>query len=109
MADNCPLCGSKIETPDIILGPDYGVVIRDRKVALLTGKEWDLFECLYHSKLRAVPKDAIMAHLYGDEGDDPSWGVLDQYLHRTRRKLVKLGILIATVKNEGYYLRFDPV
>jgi DNA-binding response OmpR family regulator len=107
--DNCPLCGGEIETPDIILGPDYGLVIRDRKVALLTGKEWDLFECLYHSKLRVVPKDQIMSHLYRNEGDDPSWGVLDQFLHRARPKLARLGIVITAVRNEGYYLRFDPV
>jgi DNA-binding response OmpR family regulator len=106
MTDNCPLCGNRIETPDLILGPEYGVVIRDRKVALLTGREWGLFECLHNAKGRVVSKDAIMAYLYGDENDDPSWGVLDQFLHRTRAKLSPLGIAIVLSRLEGYYLKF---
>jgi DNA-binding response OmpR family regulator len=104
----CPLCGSPIQTPELILGPDYGAVIRDKQVVMLTPKEYALFDCLHRARTSVVSKDRLMESMYGD-GDEPDWKILDQFLHRMRKKLVKLGISINVVRNEGYYLRFDPV
>lgn len=106
MQDTCPTCGHAIETPDLILGPEQGLIIHQGKVVKLTKREWALFEVLYQSRLRVVSKDNIMEHIYGNERDDPDWLVVSAFIFRLRPKLARVGIVIECVRNEGYMLRF---
>jgi DNA-binding response OmpR family regulator len=106
MTDACPICGHAIETPDLILSPEQHLIVHRKKVARLTGREWALFDVLYQSRRRVVPKDTIMQRIYASDNEDPDWAVVSQFLFRLRPKLSRVGIVIDCVRNEGYILNF---
>ena len=70
----------------------------------LTRREFQILERLNRSRFRIVHKADIMEAVYGMDGEEPDWKILDQFLHRLRKKLGRLGLVIKPTRNEGYSL-----
>lgn len=72
----------------------------------LTGKEYDILECLTLKRNTMVPKEAILEYLY--EGKTvPGARIVDVFICRLRRKLAQvLGdeVEIETIRGKGYRL-----
>jgi DNA-binding response OmpR family regulator len=69
----------------------------------LTGKEFDLLECLLRGKGRVLPRSEIKEYVWGFTFDAPT-KVVDLYVHYLRRKLASAGApgLVETIRGIGY-------
>lgn len=101
----CPLCGKPLDTDGIILAPEQRAVIRNKKVAVLTGRAYSMFECLYKSFGKIVSRDSIMTYIYGLENDEPDWHILQVLVHQIRKRTAPLGFRVDNVHMSGYVLR----
>ena len=104
---DCPLCGGQIETPDLILAADMQLIVRNRQVAKLTRRQYQIFECLNQKPFHAFSRGQIMDYMYGLENDEPDWHIIMVMIHHMRKRLVHLGITIETVPRFGYMLKFS--
>ena len=75
----------------------------DGRPVELTGKEFDLLECLLRGKGRVLPRSEIKEYVWGFTFDAPT-KVVDLYVHYLRRKLASAGApdLVETVRGIGY-------
>jgi DNA-binding response OmpR family regulator len=103
----CPVCGGPLPDSDLRLVPGENIAVRGGQAIRLTRREFQIFNRLNQSRFRIVHKADIMEAVYGSEGEEPDWKILDQFLHRLRKKLVKLGLVIEVVRNEGFALKFS--
>ena len=69
----------------------------------LSPREWALLELLVAERDRVVTKAQIVQAWSGD-GDEPSGGSIEVYIHRLRKKLEGSGLAVRTVRGLGYLL-----
>lgn len=76
----------------------------------LTDREYSILELLGLRQGTMVTKGALMNYLY-DGLDEPDIKVIDVFIHKLRRKLMKAGAedMIATVWGHGYLMREPSV
>lgn len=70
----------------------------------LTGKEYDLLECLASKSGQLVKRTTISSLLYQFDGE-PDSNSLDVLLARVRKKLAGSDVEIATIRGKGFILR----
>lgn len=71
--------------------------------------EWHLtkYETLVLSSLlsaRFISRERLFASLYSHYNEPPSYGVLDVFMVKLRKKLSPFGVVIKTVWGRGYFL-----
>jgi len=89
-----------------VLVPGENIAVRGGHAVRLTRREFQIIDRINQSRFRIVHKADIMEAVYGSEGEEPDWKILDQFLHTLRKKMAKLGLVIKVVRNEGYSLKF---
>ncbi len=69
----------------------------------MSAREFALTELLLARQGRVVSKEQIIDQMFGF-GDDVGTNAIEVYVHRVRRKLEPLGVVIRTVRGMGYLL-----
>lgn len=109
MEKRCECCGQIV--------PEYGGIVADsdrgeirfggKMIRNLTGTEFMLFRFLLDKAGRIASKEVIFEWFYqlAAEDDVPSdMKLVDVYVCKLRKKLIPLGLAIATVWGRGYRL-----
>jgi DNA-binding response OmpR family regulator len=94
----------------IVLDRDRMTVSRDGIPIELTGKEMALLDLLMAAGGRVVPRERILAEVWGTH-EEPQTNIVDVYVRRLRRKLEEEvgGVpVIVTVRGHGYRLDAEP-
>ncbi len=97
MTANCPTCRQPVEPIDVYVDADRRVAVRNDEAAVLSGREFDLFEILLRRYPRVVEFETLYGHLYDDRGDDQLWpaaSIVTVLLHKLRVKLAPLGLKV---------------
>lgn len=102
MSAYCPLCGSLIETDEITLLPERGMVASGGLFALLTGKETAVLQALVEAFPRVLSKEQIMDRIYLGPDEEPEIKIVDVFVCKLRKKIDPLGLRIDTVWGSGY-------
>ena len=69
----------------------------------LSAREIGVLEVLFSRAGRLVSKEQILDHLC-EWGEEVSHNAIEVYVHRLRKKLEPLGIVISTIRGLGYCL-----
>ena len=77
----------------------------DGEAAPLTYREFELLQFLVLREGRTVPREEIIAAMWGDEAEAPNQRTIDVHVRRLRAKLGDYGDVVRTVRGGGY--RFD--
>lgn len=104
----CPACGQTVpEIDGILLDKSVCTVHYNGRDLRLTPKEFSVFEALVYARGRPVSKNFIMDWLYGMEGDDPVWRIVEVYIHKIRKKalVAKIDLIIETIWGRGYRIK----
>lgn len=94
---------------DLVVDSGRRDAFRDGRPAGLTNKEFDLIAYLAERPARAVHKDVLFQHLWG-ESEERSEKILAVYIRRIRRKIeadADNPVYLRTLRGFGYAL-FDP-
>ncbi len=94
----------------IVLDRGTMTVARDGLRIELTGKEMALLDLLMAAGGRVVPRERILAEVWGTH-EDPQTNIVDVYVRRLRRKLeedIGGAPVIVTVRGHGYRLDAEP-
>ena len=97
---------SSLQCGDLSLDPDNRRAIRKGKVINLTIKEYRLLERLMSEQGKAVHREDLLKHVWGEKEFDRSTNVVDVYVNYLRGKVDK-GFrrkLIQTVSGVGYMI-----
>ncbi len=71
----------------------------------LTGTDRRFLICLWDAHPLFVPTPTLLSNVYFDRPDDPpSVDTVTTYIHRLRKKLKGVGMIIETMKGVGYRL-----
>ena len=100
----CPLCGGTIANDGrVLIDWDGGLVISGHRSAHLTRLEFSVFATLWRNKPKTQSKETLLAaSVEPGRDDDREIKLVEQMVHRLRRKLAPLGITIERVWGEGY-------
>jgi DNA-binding response OmpR family regulator len=100
----CPLCGGIIHDDGrVLVDMDAGLVVVGHNVAQLTRLEFAVFAALWRAKPRVLGKETLLA-VSADAGrdDEREIKLVDVVVHKIRKKIAPLDIVIGTAWGEGY-------
>ncbi|WP_139973687.1 winged helix-turn-helix domain-containing protein [Ochrobactrum sp. CGA5] len=103
-ASECPCCGAKVSSLDLILDEPAGVVSYRGEVARFEPSPFRLLKALIESYPRTLTKEQCLNALTGDTDIDREIKIVDVQVCRIRKKADKLGLAISTVWGTGYRL-----
>lgn len=97
---------SRIGIGRLTLDQESMRILDGDEVLPITEKEYLIMELLATRMNRVCTKTDLMNHLYGglDEPDDK---IVDVFVCKVRKKLVRHGIVITTIWGRGYMLKSD--
>lgn len=96
--------GQRLRFADLVLDPGTREAWRGGRRVALTRTEFEILECLVRASGRVVPRDGLIAEVWGDR--EVSHNNLEVFVRLLRRKLEADGeALIHTERGIGYGLR----
>lgn len=76
----------------------------------LTRREFGVLRLLLKERDRALTREEILEHVWGNDGGVNSQRTVDIHIHRLRTKLgPSFSDRLQTLRNVGYKLRFEPL
>jgi len=104
----CPCCGTPISPNDerLLVADDVGIVVANGQIAHLTPAEMSLLVALREAAPAVLSKERLLAQTNRDltGRDDREIKIVDVWVCKLRKKLVPLGVEIATSWGQGYRL-----
>lgn len=101
----CPTCDSLLpEYGGIVADDERGEVRFRGKRVSLTAAEFEVFRFLLNKAGRVASKEAILDYLYQLRVEVPEIKIIDVYVHKMRKKILQLGLVVGTSWGRGYYL-----
>jgi two-component system copper resistance phosphate regulon response regulator CusR len=99
---------AEIHTGDLTLDTSRRKVTRGGRHVPLSGREYQILECLARNAGHVVSRSVLWEQVWGgDSGADSN--VVDVYIRYLRNKLGRDPDLIATVRGSGYRLELQPL
>lgn len=84
-----------------------GALYLDERPLDLPGREAALLRALMADAGRAVPRDRLLAAVFGAEPEAPQPDAIDLVVHRLRRRLAQAAVDLITLRGVGYALAED--
>lgn len=92
-----------IETEQISLQPETGLIKIGANVILLRPKEMAILTTLFLNRPNVVSKDRIISQVWSNPDKQPSYNTIEVYLRKLRQLLTPHGIHLGNKRGFGYY------
>lgn len=102
MTCQCPTCGSPIAHIGIVVNLNDNTVTTEKGIAHLTPSQAEIAEMLVKRYPAYVHTESMMAGLYGNVDDHPTYFAVKVQISKMKAKLKEVGLEIECVYSRGY-------
>ena len=104
----CPSCRHEI-APDakVIFDDEAGIITGSGRAAYLTPKQMEFMILLRAKFPETLLKGNAMDAIYMGSADEPETKILDTFVCKIRQRIAGIGIVIGTVRGQGFRLRYS--